>query len=365
MMASVFITRRRTKSGPRYVVRYQIGRAWPIVHAGSFKTTKEAKLRRDVIAGWLAAGLNPAEQLRAIGDSPESVKREALQQVSQRFEASLVHLSPKGRKNVKSHLPRILAAFGDRDPRSITFGEIQDWIGANTQGPENESGLKPSSLSRYFATLRQLLDFGGVDPNPAGDKRVKLPQIVEEEVDPPTAKQTLAILQRVGPRWTLPLVVLEQTAMRAGEAEKLAWGDVDVAESKFRLPRRSTKSKRPRWVQVPRWLMECITATCPLEDRTTERRVFPRFTVDGAEKAMRAACKAAEIPGFSPHDLRHRRTTIWHHEGVPTKALADRVGHVDATITLNRYSHVLDPGEVRQTSLEALLVWSPSGLERV
>ena len=71
---------------------------------------------------------------------------------------------------------------------------------------------------------------------------------------------------------------------------------------------------------------------------------------------MASACKAAEIPRFTPHDLRHRRATRRHHEGVPTKALAERVGHADAALTLNLYSHVLDPGEVPQASLEALLV---------
>ena len=46
-MASLVITTRRTQSGPRYVVRYRLGgRAYPIVHAGSFRTLKEA--RRDV-----------------------------------------------------------------------------------------------------------------------------------------------------------------------------------------------------------------------------------------------------------------------------------------------------------------------------
>ena len=47
------------------------------------------------------------------------------------------------------------------------------------------------------------------------------------------------------------------------------------------------------------------------------------------------------------------------HENVPAKALPDRVGHSDAPLTLNLYSHVLDPGELSQESLEALLVWSP------
>jgi integrase len=71
---------------------------------------------------------------------------------------------------------------------------------------------------------------------------------------------------------------------------------------------------------------------------------------------MASACKAAEIPRFTPHGLRHQRATRWLHEGVPTKALAERVGHADAALTLNLYSHVLDPGEVPQESLEALLV---------
>jgi integrase len=355
------VCRRETKTGPRFVVRYRLGgRAYPLVHAGSFRTLKEAKARRDVIGGELAAGRNPLEAFRF---PPQPVELEPLRKVAARFEASRVHLSENGRKNIASHLPRILATFGDRDPHGISFGEVQEWVAANTKTPENGGGLDPSSLSRYFATLRQVLDFADVKPNPTRDERVKLPRVVSEEPDPPTAAQAKAILERVGPRWLLPLVVLEQTAMRAGEAAKLVWGDVDVAESRFRLPRRSTKSSRPRWVQVPGWLMEHVASTCPPEDRTAERRVFPRFSVDGAEKAMASACRAAGLPRFSPHDFRHRRATRWHHEGVPTKALADRVGHADAAITLNLYSHVLDPGELPQESLEALLVWFPCGLD--
>jgi hypothetical protein len=65
--------------------------------------------------------------------------------------------------------------------------------------------------------------------------------------------------------------------LRNRETTKLAWGDVDVAESQFRLQRRNVKGQiasRARWVQVPRWLMDLIEDTCPLEDRTAERPVF-------------------------------------------------------------------------------------------
>jgi hypothetical protein len=65
-MASVSIRRRQTKSGSRFQVRFRLGgRAYPLVHGGSFLTMKEARLRRDLIGGELAAGRNPAEALRA------------------------------------------------------------------------------------------------------------------------------------------------------------------------------------------------------------------------------------------------------------------------------------------------------------
>jgi integrase len=159
-------------------------------------------------------------------------------------------------------------------------------------------------------------------------------------VNPPTAKQLLAILDKVPARWVLPLVVLEQTGMRIGEASRLTWGDVDVAESQFRLPRRSTKTKRPRWVQVPRWLMDELEQLCPLEDRTAERR-SSTSPATAPKNAMSRACQTAGVPRFHPHDLRHRRLSLWHADSVPARELADRAGHARASMSLDVYSHVL------------------------
>src|SRR5947199_8322982 len=70
-MASVSIRRRQTKSGSRFQVRYRLGgRAYPLVHGGSFATMKEARLRRDLIGGELAAGRNPADLLRTMVEQP-------------------------------------------------------------------------------------------------------------------------------------------------------------------------------------------------------------------------------------------------------------------------------------------------------
>jgi hypothetical protein len=75
-MASALITTRQTKSGSRYVVRYRLGgRAYPLVHGGSFRTLKEARARRDVVAGEIAAGRNPADTYCKRRSGPSSGAR--------------------------------------------------------------------------------------------------------------------------------------------------------------------------------------------------------------------------------------------------------------------------------------------------
>lgn len=348
MSPAVHIRTYTLKNGEkRYVVRYRRGgRAFQLEHAGSFRTLKDARTRKNLVAGELAAGRDPRATLKAA----KIIERD-YREWAQAYRKSRVDIADETAKNLKAHLKRLLPTFGDRDPRTITVADCQEWIAAQK--------LKPSSLRRYFTTHRLILDFAGVDPNPARDSRVKLPAILQEEPTPPTAKQVLEILERSPVRWRLPLVVLEQTGARVGELASLVWGDVDVAGSQFRLRSAETKSRRARWVQVPEWLMEHVEQLCPLDDRTAERRVFQGFSADVAKNVMARACRAAGIPHFHPHDLRHRRTSLWHGQGVPAKQLAERIGHSRASLTLDVYSHVMPLEEVPQASLEAALVRHP------
>jgi integrase len=329
-MASASITRRSAKSGTRYVVRYRLGgRAYPIVHGGSFKTRREALTRRDLIGGELAAGQNPADALRALSDAP---KRRSFGEWATDYESSRVDFAAETLKGLTSHLKTILPTFKDRDPATITPADVQEWIA----GLE----LKPGSVRRYVATLRAVLDFAGVDPNPARDSRVRLPREEHVSVDPPSAADVDMIIARSPKRWRLPLRTLEQTGMRVGELQALAWGDVDETGSRFRVKAGKTTAAR-RWVAVPDWLMVEIAKTCPREDRTPERRVFPGFSPDVAKNVMARACKAAGIVHRHPHDLRHRYASVKIAEGVPVTTVAAQLGHSRKSLTLDTYSHVL------------------------
>ena len=214
---------------------------------------------------------------------------------------------------------------------------------------------KAGTVGLYLLTFRLLLDYAGVDPNPARDPRVKKPKLVREEPNPPSAEHVEAILAALGAKWRLLFVTVEQGALRLGEAVSLRWQDVDAANLRLRLPRSATKRDKARWVYLPEWLIEAIEQTCPLEDRVPERRVFPGITEASAYQAMTRACRNAKVPHYHPHDLRHRRITIWHQSGVPARELAERAGHARPSMSLDVYSHVMPPDELASERLLTLI----------
>jgi integrase len=331
-MASAYIVTRKASTGRRFVVRYRLGgRAWPVVHGGSFQTMKEARARRDLIAGELAAGRNPADFLTAM------VERPTMRTFEQTFEAfivSRVDVSEATLDNYRTHRDRLVPLLGTRDPLTLTWQDMQEAVGTLS------IDLSPASVRIYMGTLRQVLDFAGADPNPAKDRRVKLPRVTHDIPDPPSASDIAAIVANAPPKWQLALRVLEQTGMRAGELVALEWQDVDLTNSRFRIRAGKTAAAR-RWVAVPGWVIEDVAATCPPDDRTPQRRAFPGATRQVLGIAMRRACKAAGLPLYSPHDLRHRYASVKVREGVPVTELAAQLGHAKKSMTLDVYAHVL------------------------
>lgn len=345
-MTGVHIRSRTLRGGAkRYDVRFRRGgRGFPLEHGGTFETQREARSRRDLIAGELAAGRDPRVALKPKVERADRLGR----QVAAAYKASRIDLAifPD------SHLTRFNDFFGDRVVDEVSYVDVQAYVNSN------RGALQPASLRKYLDTVRLIFDFAGLEPNPARDRRVKLPRIIHAEIVPPTARQFLALVDKVPAERRLPLVTMEQTGMAVGETCTLAWGDVDALGRQFRLKRSNVKGQlasRARWVQVPEWLMPYIEALCPLEDRTAERAVFGG-TPTALGATMRRACNLAGIPLFSPHDLRHRRISLWHGQGVPTRELSARVGHANASMTLDVYSHVMPDDEIPATSLEALLV---------
>lgn len=56
---------------------------------------------------------------------------------------------------------------------------------------------------------------------------------------------------------------------------------------------------------------------------------------------------------LSPHDLRHRRISLLHDQGVPFARIGEALGQRNLAVTANIYTHVLSDGS--EVAYERLL----------
>jgi integrase len=301
-MSSVRIRKRPRKRGTTRTVLYRRGgRAFNEESAGTFPTEAAAKARKAFVILELASGRDLQDALPRLQQDRPPVRT-----LGQDFDAWLAsrHDLPATSLNTytyaKNAIPEFLLSMTTTE---ITFLDLQEAFA----GIEHSS----SSLPLYRTCLKQVFDYVGADPNPARDKRFRLPKVEREEANPPPTDHLLAILERVKPTVALFLLTLEQGCTRIAETLSVTWGEFDIAGSRPRFRARETKRQRARWVELPQWLTDQLAALCPLEDRTPDRRVFQGLSDDAVRTAMRRACTAAEIPFYSPHELRHGRATIW------------------------------------------------------
>jgi integrase len=125
-------------------------------------------------------------------------------------------------------------------------------------------------------------------------------------------------------------------------------------EIRVRLRAATQKQRRALWVELPDVLADAIEATLPpREDRDPDARLFPGASADRLRTAIARACRAAGVPKFSPHDLRHRRISLLHQQGRTWAQIGQFVGQRQLSVTSDVYTHVLSDG--REIDLDALL----------
>ncbi|MBA3690838.1 MAG: site-specific integrase [Actinobacteria bacterium] len=341
MSPSVSVTKRaRTskdgKRSVRYIVRFRLGGKYSRpIHAGSFKTLREAEERRRWIAGELAGmrvpNLRALDEVEASPTVPAAVRQ---------WLAGRHDLTEDTRRNYGPAIDRIADYFVRTKVAEMTPRLVNEWIGDLI-----DDGVGRTVIDRCMSALRQGLD-EYLDPNPARHRSVSLPRSERVEANPPPFAHWQLILDGVTAKVRLPLRVLEGTGLRVGELQRLTWGDVDFPGGRLFVRGGKTKAAR-RWVPVPAGLIEDIERLVPREDREPEGRVFPGLLAGSLRMAMRRATRAAGIPLYSPHDLRHRYITLLVRQGMDPAAVSARAGHTRKSMTLDVYSHLLIDEEMR------------------
>jgi integrase len=236
-MASTWIEKRSASDGPRYRVRFRLGGAESVPrYGGSFRTQREARIRRDWIAGEIAAMRVPD-----LGMLAEPVRSPTVRQVATRWVESRKDVREATTLQHRTSLNHVNRLLGDRVCESITWEDVQRMI-------DVLAGEKRAreSIRKCRTVLSMVLDFAGVSPNPSRDQRVKLPRKEPDEVEPPHADHVEAAAWLLTPPYIIGLIALDATGARVGELAAATVGDLDENRKAWLVRAKVSKTRRAR-----------------------------------------------------------------------------------------------------------------------
>jgi integrase len=179
------------------------------------------------------------------------------------------------------------------------------------------------------------------------------------EPQPPTADHVEAVYRLLPSKHRLALLWLDWSGARVSSVDHTLVGDYDEPFRRVRLRAATSKTGRALWVEVPDVFAAAIEATLPArEDRDLDARLFVGSGADALRTSIGKAYKAAGVPVFSPHDLRHRRIRLLHRQGRSWAEIGAFVGQRSLRVTSDTYTHVMVDG--REVDLGGLLTGQSS-----
>jgi integrase len=291
------------------------GRFSKIRYGGSFKSQREALERKRYIAAELAGQRVPelrsreaeAERIPTLAEAEERWRESRIDVVAQ---TQAMHRSAFRRIfRVAPHLHKVRID-------ALTVHDLDALVAALHARP-----YKRETIKKSVGALAQLLDHYEIDPNPARDKRVKLPRERRAHLPPPLAEHVERVAEQLPRHHVLPFLVIDECGPRVSELETAQVGDLDEHRRAIRIRWTVEKNERYRHLDLPDDLFAAIVQTLPpREDRDLDAALFPRLDEAALRTAITRACKATGTPHFSPHGLRRRRGSLHYKR---TGSLAD------------------------------------------
>jgi integrase/recombinase XerD len=339
-VASIWITRRQTSKGvERFDVRFEgppvqrlDGTVRSRIHVGTFPSKREAETRARWARNEWAAGRIPdpdrivAEQISRSGPLMRAVADDWL--------ASRRAIAPLTRKNYARLLEHVVREFPG-DPTVLTPLDVRHFI------DDLMERYSPMSVGQVVAVLRMILDHAGVDPNPARHRTVELPAGSSGAVRMRIPSDAELVQIRAGihqERYRRLLDFLEDSGVRISEACALRWDDVQA--DRIHVPGAKGPGGKVKW----RWIDERLGGIRLLREEPGAGSVFGS-TMPGFRNGLEMACDRVGVRRYSPHDLRHLHASRLMSSDSPRVAeIAARLGHANASMLIEVYTHVIVPG---------------------
>jgi integrase len=345
---SVWIRTRPTRDGKRYRVEYRLGgRATRVRYGGSFRTMREATLRRGWIAGELAS-LRVPDLAMLVDEGPQSP---TLREAVDRWRTSRIDVDDGTRTNDRVNTERLFKHEPALASARVDTLGVERW--ARVFADLAAAGYKRGTLKKSREAYAMVYDHLAIDPNPVRDKRVKLPHEGARDMVVPLASHVEAVARALTPEYLLPYLAIDWTGLRLGAIEEAKIGDLDEHRQAFLARASVAKNGRPVWVALHDVLYEAILERLPArEDRDLDAPLFPGFKGANLRTAITRACRNTGTPHFSPHGLRRRRGSLLSKQGYSLAEIAERLGDTKV-VTAEHYMYAL--GDYAEVDYQAAL----------
>jgi integrase len=249
--------------------------------------------------------------------------------------------------------------LGARRLAAVRPSEVQAWASDRAQV------LAPSTLRLLVSMLRSIYASAVLDRLAASSPvvRVQLPRQERPRVIPLTVEQVQTLAQAMPARCQAMVLTQAGLGLRIGELLALRVGDVDFLRRTARVetqiaPRSKTRTdpKTPRsrrTIPLPAMVAETLARHVAVWPPGADGSLFTTgtgwfFTREYFGAIFAAAVKRANLPtGTTSHDLRHHYASVLLAAGESVVAVAERLGHENATLVLTTYGHLMPDSEDR------------------
>jgi len=293
--------------------------------------------------------------------------------------------SPKTVETTRMYIEDpIVPALGFIPVAKLTPAELDRFYRQLLEVGRSRGPYAPATIRRVHGIIRRALSqgvrWGWITHNPAID--ASPPRVPMKELKPPNPDQVVQLFRLAresDPELATFIMLAASSGARRGELVGLGWNDIDLDQAKLSIERgivrvgddlieQGTKTHQSRRISLDAGTVSTL--------KDHRRRIFERADAsdtklipnafvfsnamdgstpwhpDSTSRAFRKICQQAGVTGVRLHDLRHYVATRLLAAGVDVRTVAGRLGHRNASTTLNVYAHFVP--EADQEAADAL-----------